>query len=90
MALHEDPAMDHRYGRYMNKDFANYHVASHADVPEVEVHFIDKADMLVDPVGSKGIGEIAIIAVAPAIANAIFNATGKRIRELPITPDKMI
>ncbi len=90
MALMEDPAMDHRYGRYMNKDFANYHVSSHADVPEVDIHFIDKADMLVDPIGSKGIGEIAIIAVAPAIANAIFNATGKRIRELPITPDKLI
>ena len=90
MALQEDPAMDTRYGRYMNKDFANYHVAVHADVPKVEVTFIDKPDMLVDPVGSKGIGEIAIIAVAPAIANAIFNATGKRIRELPITPDKLI
>ncbi len=90
MALQEDPAMDVRYGRYMNKDFANYHVASHADVPQVEVHFVDKADLLVDPVGSKGIGEIAIIAVAPAIANAIFNATGKRVRDLPITPDKLI
>ncbi len=90
MALQEDPAMDHRYGRYMNKDFSSYHVASHADVPEVEIYFIDKPDMLVDPVGSKGIGEIAIIGVAPAVANAIFNATGKRIRQLPITPDKLI
>ncbi len=90
MALEEDATMDHRYGRYMSKDFANYHVPVNADVPQVEPHFIDKPDMLVDPVGSKGIGEIAIIAVAPAIANAIFNATGKRIRELPITPDKLI
>ncbi len=90
MALEEDPAMDHRYGRYMAKDFANYHVPVHADVPKVEVLFVDKPDLLVDPVGSKGLGEIAIIAVAPAIGNAIFNATGKRIRELPITPDKLI
>ncbi len=90
MALEEDPAVDTRYGRYMSKDFANYHIPVHADVPRVEVHFVDKPDLLVDPVGSKGIGEIAIIAVAPAIANAIFNATGKRIRELPITPDKLL
>ena len=90
MALQEDPAMDTRYGRYMNKDFANYHVAVQADVPKVDITFVDKPDLLVDPIGSKGIGEIAIIAVAPAIANAIFNATGKRIRELPITPDKLI
>ncbi len=90
MALHEDAVMDHRYGRYVTKDFADYHVPVHADVPQVEVLFIDKPDMLVDPLGTKGLGEIAIIGVAPAIANAIFNATGKRIRELPITPDKLI
>jgi xanthine dehydrogenase YagR molybdenum-binding subunit len=62
----------------------------HADVPHVEVRFVDKPDYIVDPMGTKGIGEIAIIGVAPAIANAIFNATGKRIRQLPITPDKLI
>ncbi|RYY27806.1 MAG: xanthine dehydrogenase family protein molybdopterin-binding subunit [Sphingobacteriaceae bacterium] len=90
MALTEDAVIDHRFGRYITKDFADYHVPVHADVPAMEVFFVDKPDMLVDPVGSKGLGEISIIGVAPAIANAIFNATGKRVRELPITPDKLI
>lgn len=90
MALQEDAVMDHRFGRYITKDFADYHVPVNADVPQIEVFFVDKPDYLVDPMGTKGLGEIAIIGVAPAIANAIFNATGKRIRELPITPDKLI
>ncbi|GAB2951748.1 xanthine dehydrogenase family protein molybdopterin-binding subunit [Hymenobacter coalescens] len=90
MTLHEGAVMDHRYGRYVTKDLADYHVPVHADAPHVEVAFVDKPDTIVDPLGTKGIGEIAIIGVAPAITNAIFNATGKRIRELPITPDKLI
>ena len=90
MALTEDAAMDHRFGRYVTKDFGDYHVPVHADVPDIEVYFVNKPDLLADPVGSKGLGEIAIIGVAPAIANAVFNATGKRVRELPITPDKLI
>ncbi|MGI4804308.1 MAG: xanthine dehydrogenase family protein molybdopterin-binding subunit [Janthinobacterium lividum] len=90
MALTEDAVIDHRFGRYVTKDFADYHLPVHADVPAIEVFFVNKPDTLVDPVGSKGLGEIAIIGVAPAIANAVFNATGKRIRELPITPDKLI
>jgi xanthine dehydrogenase YagR molybdenum-binding subunit len=90
MALQEDAVMDHRFGRYVTKDLADYHVPVHADVPAIKVLFVNKPDFLVDPLGTKGIGEIAIIGVAPAIANAIFNATGKRIRQLPITPDKLI
>ncbi|WP_159470346.1 xanthine dehydrogenase family protein molybdopterin-binding subunit [Dyadobacter sp. 3J3] len=90
MALMEDAVMDHRFGRYITKDFGDYHVPSHADVPQIEIYFVNKPDLLADPVGSKGLGEIAIIGVAPAIANAVFNATGKRVRELPITPDKLI
>jgi xanthine dehydrogenase YagR molybdenum-binding subunit len=90
MALQEDAVMDHRFGRYITKDLADYHVPVHADVPAIKVMFVNKPDFLVDPLGTKGIGEIAIIGVAPAIANAIFNATGKRIRQLPITPDKLI
>ena len=90
MALTEDAVMDHRYGRYVTKDFGDYHVPVHADVPDIDVYFVNKPDLLADPVGSKGLGEIAIIGVAPAIANAVFNATGKRIRQLPITPDKLI
>ena len=90
MALQEDAFMDHRFGRYVTKDFADYHVPVHADVPPVKVLFVNKPDVLVDPMGTKGLGEIAIIGVAPAITNAIFNATGKRIRDLPVTPDKII
>ncbi|GAB3229241.1 xanthine dehydrogenase family protein molybdopterin-binding subunit [Hymenobacter seoulensis] len=90
MALTEGAVMDHRFGRYVTKDLADYHVPVHADAPAVQVAFVDKPDMIVDPLGTKGIGEIAIIGVAPAIANAIFNATGQRIRELPITPDKLL
>lgn len=90
MALQEEAVIDHRFGRYVTKDLADYHVPVHADVPHVKVLFVNKPDKLVDPMGTKGLGEIAIIGVAPAIANAIFNATGRRIRELPVTPDKMI
>lgn len=90
MALQEEAVIDHRFGRYVTKDLADYHVPVHADVPHVKVLFVNKPDKLVDPMGTKGLGEIAIIGVAPAITNAIFNATGRRIRELPVTPDKMI
>jgi xanthine dehydrogenase YagR molybdenum-binding subunit len=90
MALQEDAVMDHRYGRYMTKDLADYHVPVQADVPGIEVRFVNKPDYIVNPLGTKGIGEIAIIGVAPAITNAIFNATGKRIRRLPVTLDKLI
>lgn len=90
MALEEAAIMDHRFGRYVTKDLAEYHVPVHADVPHVEVFFINKPDYIVDPIGTKGLGEIAIIGVAPAIANAVFNATGKRVRDLPITLDKLI
>lgn len=90
MALTEGAVMDDRFGRYVTKDLAEYHVPVHADAPHIDVAFVDKPDLIVDPMGTKGIGEIAIIGVAPAIANAIFNATGKRLRDLPITPDKLL
>ncbi|WP_353719248.1 xanthine dehydrogenase family protein molybdopterin-binding subunit [Dyadobacter sp. 676] len=90
MALMEHSVMDHRFGRYVTSDLAGYHIPVHADVPPIEVYYIDKPDPHVNPIGSKGLGEIAIVGVAGAIANAVFNATGKRIRELPITPDKLI
>ncbi|WP_347160051.1 xanthine dehydrogenase family protein molybdopterin-binding subunit [Pontibacter chitinilyticus] len=90
MALTEEAIMDDRFGRYVTKDLASYHVPVHADAPPVEVAFVNKPDLIVDPNGTKGLGEIAIIGVAPAIANAVFNATGKRIRQLPITPDKLV
>ncbi len=90
MALQEDAVVDHRFGRYITKDLADYHVPVHADVPGIKVLFVNKPDLIVDPLGTKGIGEIAIIGVAPAIVNAIFNAIGKRIRRLPVTLDKLI
>ena len=90
MALMEDAVMDHRYGRYVNSNFADYHVPVQADVPHIEALFIDKPDPHTNPMGSKGLGEIALIGFAAAVANAVYHATGKRIRELPITPDKVL
>lgn len=90
MALTEETILDNRYGRFINTNFVDYHVPVHADAPPMDVLFVDKADMIISPTGAKGIGEIALVGVAPAIANAVYNATGKRIRTLPITPDKVI
>ena len=90
MALMEELVVDHRYGRPINNNFADYHVPVNADIPAVEVLFVDKKDPYTNPMGSKGLGEIALVGMAPAVANAVFNATGKRIRSLPITPDKVM
>ena len=90
MALTEEAAIDHRYGRYVNNNLADYHVSVHADVPHVETITIDKPDPFINPMGAKGMGEIALIGFAAAVANAVFNATGQRIRDLPITPDKLL
>lgn len=90
MALMEEGVIDHRYGRWVNNNFADYHVPVHADVPDIEVLFVNKPDPILNPVGSKGMGEIALIGFAAAVANAVYHATGKRIRELPITPDKVL
>ena len=90
MALHEETAYDPKLGRIMTKDLADYHVPTHADTPALEAYFIEEEDPHVDPAGVKGIGEIGITGAAAAIANAVFNATGRRIRKLPITPDKLL
>jgi xanthine dehydrogenase YagR molybdenum-binding subunit len=90
MAMTEEAVFDDRFGRYINGNFADYHVPVNADIPQLEAIFIDRPDPIINPIGTKGIGEISLIGVAPAIANAVYNATGKRIRELPITPDKLI
>lgn len=90
MAFMEEGLIDHRFGRYVNNNFADYHVPVHADVPHIEALFIDKKDPYTNPMGSKGLGEIALVGFAAAAANAVYHATGKRIRELPITPDKLI
>ena len=89
MALMEHSVVDGRTGRVVNANFAEYAVPVHADAPPVmDVLFVDEHDPHVNPLGVKGVGEIAMVGVAPAIANAVFHATGKRIRELPITPDR--
>jgi len=88
MALHEETAIDHGIGRIMNANFAEYHVPVHADVQDIKVIFVDEADDS-NPLGVKGLGEIGIVGVAAAIANAVCHATGKRVRDLPITLDKL-
>lgn len=90
MALTEESIIDHRYGRYVNNNFADYHVPVNADVPHIEALFVNKPDPILNPMGAKGMGEIALIGFAAAIANAVYNATGKRVRDLPITPDKLL
>jgi xanthine dehydrogenase YagR molybdenum-binding subunit len=88
MALEEHSFMDHTFGRFINHDLAEYHVAVNADMPDIEIDFAEEEDTIVSSVGAKGIGEIGIVGVAAAIGNAVFHATGKRIRSLPITLDK--
>jgi xanthine dehydrogenase YagR molybdenum-binding subunit len=90
LALMEDARLDHRYGRIVNHDLAEYHVPVNADIPTIEVEFINQPDMLLDPIGAKGLGEIGLIGFPAAIANAVYHATGRRVRELPITPDKLL
>lgn len=90
MALTEEAILDHRFGRFVNNNLADYHVAVNADTPPTDVYFINKKDPYINPMGSKGMGEIALIGFAAAISNAVFNATGKRVRDLPITPDKVL
>jgi len=89
MALHEETVFDHRFGRIMNANIAEYHIPVNADVQDIKVIFVDEPDQLVNPMGIKGLGEIGIVGVAAAIANAIYHATGKRVRDLPITLDKL-
>lgn len=90
MALEEEGMMDDKLGRIMNANLAEYHVAIQADVQKHEVIFVEEHDEIVNPLGAKGLGEIGLVGVAAAIANAVYNATGKRVRELPITLDKMM
>jgi xanthine dehydrogenase YagR molybdenum-binding subunit len=89
MALHEETFMDNRLGRFMNHNYAEYHIPVNADVGSIDVIFVDEHEPEL-PLGIKGVGEIGIVATAAAIANAIFHATGKRVRSLPITIDKLL
>lgn len=90
MALHEETMMDHRFGRIMNANIAEYHIPVNADVHDIQVIFIEEPDERINRLGVKGIGEIGIVGVPAAIANAVYHATGKRIRRFPITLDKLL
>ena len=88
MALREETLIDHRDGRIVNANIAEYLVPVNADVQDIKVIFVDEPDDS-NPLGVKGVGEIGIVGVAAAIANAVYHATGKRVRDLPITLDKL-
>jgi xanthine dehydrogenase YagR molybdenum-binding subunit len=90
MALMEATEVDHRFGRMMTSTLADYHVPVNADVHMVETNFVEEDDPIVNPLGVKGMGELGMVGIPAAIANAVFHATGKRIRDLPITPDKLL
>jgi xanthine dehydrogenase YagR molybdenum-binding subunit len=90
MALTEESVIDPRYGNFATRSFADYHVPANLDVGQLDAMFINEVDLIPNKMGVKGIGEVGIVGVAAAIANAVFNATGKRIRSLPITPDKLL
>ncbi len=90
MALHEETVLDPHLGAYVNHDLAMYHVPVNADIQELEATWIDEEDLHVNPMGAKGIGEIGIVGTAAAVANAVFNATGVRVRDLPLTPAKLV
>jgi xanthine dehydrogenase YagR molybdenum-binding subunit len=89
-ALHEETHADHRLGRFMNHNYAEYHVAANADIHDIDVIFVDEDDRIVSRLGAKGVGEIGIVGVAAAVSNAIYHATGRRIRSTPMTPDKVM
>jgi xanthine dehydrogenase YagR molybdenum-binding subunit len=90
MALHEHGVMDPRLGRFVNNNLSEYHVPVNADVPAIEAVWVDEVDTHVNPLGVKGIGEIGITGAAAAIANAVWHATGKRVRNYPITLDQLL
>jgi xanthine dehydrogenase YagR molybdenum-binding subunit len=90
MALYEESLLDLEFGDYLNHDFAQYHVAACADVAEIEATWLDEDDPHLNPMGSKGIGEIGIVGTAAAVANAVHHATGVRVRDLPIRLDKLL
>ena len=90
MALHEEGRIDERSGRYMNANLENYLVPVNADIPAVDIILVDEEDTRVNPLGIKGIGEIGNVGSAAAVANAVYHATGTRVRDLPISPEKLL
>ena len=90
MALREETLTDHALGRFMTHNLNDYHLPVCADVYDIDVIFLEEHDDKTSPIGVKGLGEIGIVGTAAAIANAVYHATGKRIRDLPITIDKVL
>lgn len=90
MALHEESVRDPRFGHIVTQDLASYHFSSHADVEDIEAIWLDEPDEHLNPMGSRGAGEIGIVGAAAAVANAVYNATGVRVRDLPVTLDKVL
>lgn len=90
MALHEHSVVDERLGLVVNQDLAQYHVAANADVASVQAEWLEQSDTRATPMGSRGVGEIGIVGTAAAVANAAHHATGVRVRELPLTPDRFL
>jgi xanthine dehydrogenase YagR molybdenum-binding subunit len=90
MALFEHSVVDPRFGHVVNHDFAGYHIPANADVRSIEPYWLDEEDLHVNPMGSKGIGEVGTVGTAAALANAVYHATGVRVRDLPITLDKLL
>jgi xanthine dehydrogenase YagR molybdenum-binding subunit len=88
-ALTEELVHDTRSGKIVNRDLAEYHIPTHADIPEIDVHFLDERDRIANPLHSKGLGELGISGAGAAVVNAIYNATGVRARDLPVTLDKI-
>jgi xanthine dehydrogenase YagR molybdenum-binding subunit len=89
-SLLENTVLDDRDGRVLNANMADYLVPVNADVPELDALFVNSDDSIINPIGVKGLGEVVIVGVPAAIANAVFNATGKRITDMPITLDKLL
>ena len=89
-ALHEDAVVDPRFGYFVNHDLAEYHVPSHADIPAIEAYFLEEVDDKTNPLKIKGVGELGICGAGAAIANAVYNASGVRIRQFPLTLDKVL
>ncbi|MVN75128.1 molybdopterin-dependent oxidoreductase [Hymenobacter sp. HMF4947] len=90
MALMEETYLNNDLGRYMNHNYAEYHIPVNADIHKIDVIFVEEEDDIASPIGVKGVGEIGMLGVAAAIANAVYHATGKRVRELPLTSDKLL
>jgi len=90
MALLEEAIRDSRNGWVVNANLADHHVPVNADVPDLDAFYVKEVDAHANPLGAKGLAELSLVGVAPAVTNAVYHATGQRVRELPITLDKLL